>query len=131
MEHSKVIQRFRSVFLKNGTNETDDNPFFRMANPQKLIFLTDLCGTFSYWTRIYLNNKLETLKAYHVPAHIIKFYQNYESNLSGNCLEMNIATLRILFQKNRNKREPRIWYESKKYFLFFYIVFIAVPVDRL
>lgn len=28
-------------------------------------------------------------------------------------------------------REPRVWYESKKHFLYFYIVFIAVPVDRL
>lgn len=78
MDYLQVVQRFKKLFEKNGAEETEDAPFFRAADFEKIKYLTDLHGTFSYWSNVYLRNELDRLQEYKIPDHIIEFYSKYE-----------------------------------------------------
>lgn len=78
MDYVKVIERFRKVFNGNGAIESSEYPWFRQAVKQQLAYLTDLYETFNYWTQIYHDNELKTLKNYKVPQSVINFYEQYE-----------------------------------------------------
>lgn len=82
MDYSEVIRRFKDLLTKNGIEETADDPFFREASEDQVKYLSDLYGTFNYWTSVYLDDELETLKNYRVPDHITAFYQKYNPNVS-------------------------------------------------
>lgn len=78
MDYSKIVERFREVFIGNGAEEERDYPWFQPADKEQLTYLTDLYGTFSYWTQVYLDDELETLKNYKVPSIVVDFYEQYE-----------------------------------------------------
>lgn len=78
MDYTKVVERFRRVFEKNGAIEDKEYPWFKQADSEQLNYLTELYETFSYWTRIYLNGELESLKNYRVPQSVIDFYAQCE-----------------------------------------------------
>lgn len=78
MDYTKVVERFKEVFKRNGAVEDKDYPWFGKADEEKLKYLTDLYSTFNYWTSIYLDDELETLMNYKVPQSVIEFYVQYE-----------------------------------------------------
>ena len=78
MDYAKIIDRFKKVFEGNGAVEENDYPYFAPADKEQLTYLIDLYGTFNYWTQVYLDNELETLKEYKVPQVVVDFYAQYE-----------------------------------------------------
>jgi len=78
LNYEKVIERFKNTFAKNGVIENDDEPFFGKASNDRIVYMTELFETFSYWSSVYLNGELETLKNYAIPESVIEFYRLYE-----------------------------------------------------
>lgn len=78
IDYTKVVERFKKVFEGNGVEEERDYPWFQPADKEHIAYLTDLYGTFSYWTQVYLDDELEILKDYKVPPIVVDFYAQYE-----------------------------------------------------
>jgi len=78
MDYSKIVERFREVFIGNGAEEEEDYPWFAPADKEQIKYLTELYDTFNYWTQIYLDDELEVLKEYKVPDLVVDFYSQYE-----------------------------------------------------
>lgn len=50
MDYVKIIKRFKKVLDENGVKEDRDCSYFVPAGKEQVTYLTDLYGTFNYWT---------------------------------------------------------------------------------
>jgi len=78
MSNQDTVRRFRELFQKNGAAESREDPFFREADPIKMLCLTDLYGTYSRDSSVYLDGELNSLQGYMAPGEMIVFYRYYE-----------------------------------------------------
>ena len=78
ISNQDIVRQFRELFRKNGAVESPDEPWFREADPMKMLCLTDLYGTYSRDSSVYLNDELRSLRGCMAPAEMIIFYRYYE-----------------------------------------------------
>lgn len=76
IDYEVLTAKIKSNLIKEGSHPDDIE--FGKAKQSDLSYLTDLYGTYSYWSEFYRDDALETLKNYKVPESVIEFYSNYE-----------------------------------------------------
>lgn len=101
MGNQDIVRQLRELFRKNGAVESPDDPWFREADPVKMLCLTDLYGTYSRDSSVYLNDELKTLRGCMTPAEMILFYRYYEPcNLPDTRAGVNLLDLEGIRAEN-------------------------------
>lgn len=74
-----IIEQAKKQITERNHNYSVDQAFGK-CDEENINILSDLFGTFSYWSTVYYDedDELYNLKEYRVPETIINFYKNYE-----------------------------------------------------
>lgn len=78
MGNQDIVRQFRELFRKNGAVEPPDDPWFREADPMKMLYITDLYGTYGREPALCQKGELKFLRGCMAPAEMITFYRRYE-----------------------------------------------------
>ena len=75
VDYQSVIRRIQEQLRERGATESEVADAFGPASAEDLACLTDLYGTYSYWSTHYREEDLQELKGMRVPDRVLDFYR--------------------------------------------------------
>jgi hypothetical protein len=114
-----IIEQAKNQIRERNHHFNVDEAFGK-CEVEAISVLSELFGTFSYWSKVYCeeDNELNALKEYKVHETIINFYKSYEpKELDYLGDGVRLADLRGI-KNSINNGEPRIIYADQTWFSF-------------